>query len=132
MLVVGVRQRVMPLLGTRQGFVATSLIMTVLGSATTIVAPIVLKPADFAQFALLSAMFMYTTDFDLGLSRLADRVLHSAHFPYTFSDLVVARLTLCVGVSALMFVIGCCFGGAMATAGLAGVMFMAANGPLSY
>ena len=50
-------------------------ILTVLGAATTLLAPMILDAAAFGAFALLTSLFQYASAADMGLSQLADRHL---------------------------------------------------------
>ena len=54
-------------------YALSTLIVTVLGSATTLIAPALLTPSEFASFVLLASFFQLTSRLDFGLSELADR-----------------------------------------------------------
>lgn len=54
-------------------YALSTLIITVLGSATTLLAPALLTSSQFAAFILLASFFQLTSRLDFGLSELADR-----------------------------------------------------------
>jgi O-antigen/teichoic acid export membrane protein len=107
---------------------------TIAGSGTTIAAPIVLDPASFAHFALLMSIFQYVGDLDLGLSRLMDRRM-SGSGAKRLEELrlfMIARSCVAACVSVLVLVVALGSGVLTAVAGMAGVVFMLACGPLSF
>jgi hypothetical protein len=107
---------------------------TIAGSGTTIAAPMILDPASFARFALLMSIFQYVGDLDLGLSRLMDRKL-SGSGAKRLDDLrlfMIARSCVAACVGAFVLVVSLGTGTQTAVAGMGGVVFMLACGPLSF
>ncbi len=124
--------RMLPWLGHRLAYTLGSPLMTVAGSATTIAAPILLDPAQFASLALLTTVFMYAADFDIGLSRLADRELSTRTSKHSLGEFVVARFVICSLLCLISGIAALRFGWMFATAGIAGALFMLAQGPFSF
>lgn len=54
-------------------YAASTLFITALGSATTLLAPALLTSTEFADFILLASFFQLASRLDFGLSELADR-----------------------------------------------------------
>lgn len=110
-------------------------LLTLFGAATTIIAPMLLNATSFTRFALLSSVFVYLAEFDLGLARLSDRLLPSLT-ANDATDLVGSLLfaRYCIAVILLLFVVvlGIVSDPLMLTAGIAGIGFLLGNGPLSY
>lgn len=75
-------------------FTLSTPLLSFLGAATTIIAPMILDPSSFVSFALLLSIFQYVGDFDLGLSRLSDRVLTQGepNQQVAIAELLSARL----------------------------------------
>ena len=72
------RLRASPLLswfGKPVAYAACAPLLSVLGAGTMLVAPRLLNPASFGQFALLNSVFQFAGRGDLGLSQMCDRDL---------------------------------------------------------
>ena len=67
-------------LGRPGAYAGGALVLTLLGSATTLMAPRLLDPTSFGSFALMTTLFTYAGRADLGLSQLADKLI-PAHQP---------------------------------------------------
>ena len=126
------RQRLLPCLGKPLAYTFSSSLITVASSVTTISAPILLTPTQFASFTLLTTVFMYTADFDIGLARLADRDLSTRQPKHSLDEFVVARFVICLLLCLGTIIAAVYFGALLAIAGIAGAMFMLTNGPFSY
>jgi hypothetical protein len=109
-------------------------VLVLAGAATTIVAPMLLAPPAFLSFTLLMAVFQLLCNFDLGLGRLVDRRFsdpeHASHA--AAQDVISARflvaLAMLVGTACLVPILGIDY----FLAGLAGIAFMLAIGPLAF
>jgi O-antigen/teichoic acid export membrane protein len=109
-------------------------LLTVMGAATTIAAPVLLTPADFIEFALLFSLFQYISDFDLGLSRLMDRRFPAQDPASRLAEyglFSVARFWVAAAISIVVLAAGA-INPLVAVAGLGGVAFMISNGPVGY
>lgn len=113
-------------------------ILSVLGAATTLLAPRLLDPAAFGVFALLTSLFLYAGKTDLGLSQLADREIAVREMDLTESAIAIMRLlwittltVILVGASAGYFGAGWMEASPTATvlAITGGALAMVANGP---
>ena len=60
-------------------YAISTLIITGLSSATTLLAPALLTASQFASFVLLASFFQLASRLDFGLSELADRYGHNPH-----------------------------------------------------
>ncbi|MEN9753727.1 MAG: hypothetical protein RLZ07_109 [Pseudomonadota bacterium] len=78
-------------------YVLSTLILTVLSSATTLAAPALLTADQFASFVLLASFFQLTARLDFGLSELADRYGHSSDNAHEHSNqLIQARWLIAI------------------------------------
>jgi O-antigen/teichoic acid export membrane protein len=112
--------------------------LTLMGAATTVLAPSLLGPVRFGQFVLLTSVFQYTSDFDLGLSRLTDRViaLPTKKEPqYSIGDVIWARLLIATLSWLAAFFITLSFDeqwrGLSLLTITGGLLFMISNGPVA-
>ncbi len=105
-------------------------ILTLTGAITNIIAPLLLAPALFGQFVLLASVFQYAGDFDLGLSRLTDRLI-----PQTDSghDLLWTRIGIgvCLWVGMALTSTLITDGWQLMIAVTGGLAFMLSNGMVS-
>jgi hypothetical protein len=131
-MAISAPKRPLSWLGKPLAYTLGSPLMMIAGSATTIAAPILLTPAQFASLSLLATVFMYAADFDIGLSKLADRELSSYSPRHSLPEFVVARFVICVLLCLITALAGLYLGGLFAIAGIAGACFMLTNGPFSY
>jgi hypothetical protein len=120
-------------LNSRIVYAISATTMTAAGAATTIVAPMLLDAPSFTYFALLSSIFSYLSEFDLGLARLSDRVLPSQ----TADDAVTSAGLLlfaryCVAASLLAIGFAWVSDPLMLVAGAGGISYLLGNGPLSF
>jgi hypothetical protein len=108
-------------------------LLTIAGAATTIAAPILLDATSFGQFALLISIFQYGTDFDLGLARLADRLLHRSDIDVvaTLESILLGRLAVAGGLAIVVSILGVFYGLLAILSGLAGIAVMLTNGPIT-
>jgi O-antigen/teichoic acid export membrane protein len=113
-------------------------ILTLLGAATTVLAPRLLEPAQFGQFVLLVSVFQYVSEFDLGLSRLTDRAmaLPPGQRPdCTATELLWSRLWIAGTIWITAVVVSRWLGQPWSKLTLiavsGGVMFMVSNGPVA-
>lgn len=126
-------------------------LMTIAGAGTTLLAPMLLSPAEFGAFALISTLFQVIAASDLGMSQLADRRLartdQPARDPHRQSaspvglhdDLLALRYVLAlvvIGVGAPLASLALGHDShvpvvATAAAVIAGAAFMANNGMVS-
>lgn len=108
--------------------------MSALGAATTVMAPMLLQASSFTRFALLNSVFTYLSEFDFGLSRLADRQLPQATDDVTglMGRLLAARYAIAALLALLVIAIGPLIDPLMVLTGLGGVGFLIGNGPLSF
>lgn len=60
-------------LGNPAAYAIGAVLLTAVSAGTTVLAPRLLQPAEFGAFALLTSLFAYAGQSDLGLSQLADR-----------------------------------------------------------
>lgn len=107
--------------------------LTALGAASTVIAPILLDKIQFGLFALLLSLFQYISLFDLGLSRLCDKWLtqQDGGAEELVGELLSARLIISVvlcGIAILSYFIASPL---TAVAIIAGVLAMVSNGPIS-
>jgi hypothetical protein len=107
--------------------------LMLLGAATTIIAPIILNPAQFIDFSLAMAVFQYLCYFDFGMARLTDRHFSQPNSSAAlYRDLTVTRLILAgillIGLLCLSPLIGTLF----TLAGIGGVFFMLTLGQMAY
>jgi hypothetical protein len=113
-------------------------IFTIMGAATTIVAPMILHPAAFITFSLAMVVFQYLGDFDLGLNRLIDRrfavVSDVVGTPSTdlIGDITVARCAISLGVCAVVLCLSPVIGVLYTLAGIGGTCFMLTVGPIAF
>ena len=105
-------------------------ITMIAGASATIAAPMVLDPVSFVTFSLLTSLFQYIGDFDLGLQRLTDRLCSSSG-QIDFAMLTAVRLTIGACVAIAVLIVSLFTGPLTAVAGLAGVAFMIAVGPVA-
>ena len=112
-------------------------VLTLAGAGTTLLAPMLLDPAAFGAFALLSILFQYTAAADLGLSQLADR--SAASGADDAAAILRARWRMALVIAGLGAPLAAAFAWgtgslpiiATGLAVLAGAAFMAGNGPVS-
>jgi O-antigen/teichoic acid export membrane protein len=108
-------------------------ILSVAGSVTTVIAPMLLDPIQFGRFVIMASIFQYVADFDLGLSRLTDRIIPQ-HGDSMAGDLLGTRVWLGVGLwlGALLISLSL-FDNSWQTiiALSAGLMFMVSNGAVA-
>lgn len=111
-------------------------VVVLAGAGTTLLAPMLLDPAAFGAFALLTTMFQYTGAADLGLSQLADRRI-VAERASDGDDILRARWQLALWLAAIATPAAALVAWgtglpvvATALAVLAGCAFMAGNGPV--
>ena len=86
-------------------YALSSLVLTVLSSATTLLAPRILSETEFAAFVVLTSFFQMTSRFDLGLSERADQ--HSARRMSLMNgsdSLIAARFVIAASIFALSFI----------------------------
>jgi hypothetical protein len=121
-------------LSNRAAFLVCTPLLTAAGAATTVIAPMLLTAASFTQFALLSSVFTYLSEFDLGLGRFSDRILpgqNPAEATASAAPMLLARyiiaFTLFVGL-----IIAFRADPLMLLAAIGGIGFLCANGPLSF
>jgi hypothetical protein len=117
-------------LQNRFTYIVLTPLLTLTGAATTIAAPMLLDPTSFGDFALLSSIFLYTTDFDLGLSRLSDRLLSTSNDASIVSDLLIARYSVASILAIFMLTLGYFTNFLIIVAGFAGIALMLSNGPM--
>ena len=78
-------------------YVLSTLILTVLSSATTLAAPALLTADQFASFVLLASFYQLAARLDFGLSELADRYGHSSDNAHEHSNhLIQARWLIAI------------------------------------
>jgi O-antigen/teichoic acid export membrane protein len=106
-------------------------LLTALGAATTIVAPMVLDPVGFGVFALLLSIFQYVSTFDLGLSRLSDKLLTQPgrNVPDVMNALLLARFVVGAIVAIIVLALYRLIDDLMVVTALAGAAAMLSNGP---
>ena len=111
-------------------------VVVLAGAGTTLLAPMLLDPAAFGAFALLTTLFQYTAAADLGLSQLADRRV-AAERAGDGIDILRARWRLALWLAAIATPAAALAAWATglpvvatALAVLAGAAFMAGNGPV--
>jgi O-antigen/teichoic acid export membrane protein len=130
---ISVRRRPCSWLAHPLGYTIAAPLMMFAGAVTTIIAPMLLQPSEFAKFALLLSVFQYLCDYDLGLSRLMDREFTQRTHAHSLSEFLSVRVCVAILFSSIILV--CAFATGddrVAIAGLSGVMFMLAQGPLLY
>jgi hypothetical protein len=113
-------------------YLVCSPLLMITGAATTVIAPMLLDPASFTHFALLTSMFTYLSEFDLGLARLSDRLLPGQAEPEAEAiggRLLFARYCIAGILLLSLLVLATPL---MLLAGAGGVAMLLANGPLSY
>ncbi len=131
------RHRAIAWMESPLAFSALVPILTLAGAGTTLLAPMLLDPAAFGAFALLSILFQYTAATDLGLSQLADR--SAAKDAGNSAAILSARWRMAILVASLGVPAAAAFAWwsgslpilATGLAVLAGAAFMAGNGPVS-
>lgn len=113
-------------------FTVSSPILTILGAVSTIVAPILLDPASFAEFALMISIFQYVSDFDLGLGRLCDRLLSSpdTNTVAAMDMLLMARFGVAIIVAVIAIIAGYFTHYLTTVSAFAGISVMLSNGPI--
>ena len=104
---------------------------TAAGSVTTIVALMLLDPRSFVKFALLVSIFQYTGDFDLGLSRLSDRLFASTD-PANISTVLVGRFAVALCLVLVVLAASLFTGMLTFVAGVGGIGLMISNGPVAF
>ena len=120
-------------LSNRIAFMVCSPFLTLAGAATTVLAPMLLDAASFTRFALLSSVFTYLSEFDLGLARLSDRLL-----PHQVAEVAVSLtgsllfVRYCIAILLLVLVAMSSGDPLMLVAGAGGIAMLLGNGPLSY
>lgn len=108
-------------------------LLTALGAASTIIAPILLNTIEFGLFALMLSLFQYVSLFDLGLSRLCDKWLTQSRTDTSdiAGELLSARLIVGIGLGAVAILSYFVASGLTAIAIFAGTAAMLSNGPIS-
>jgi beta-glucanase (GH16 family)/O-antigen/teichoic acid export membrane protein len=129
-------------LGQPVTYALGALLLTLLGSGATLMAPRLLDPAAFGTFALLTSLFTYAGRADLGLSQLADKQIPGR--PTTIATRaaleilnalwVVGTIVLAATLPLVLLFTGKdatlpMLGTMLAVAG--GIMAMIANGPVT-
>lgn len=114
-------------------------VLTLMGAATTIIAPMILDPAAFVTFSLAMVMFQYLGDFDLGLNRLIDRRFAVAKSPTNqqsdaeaIGDITIARFAIALTIIAALLCAAPFIGSVYTLAGIGGVGFMLTIGPIAF
>lgn len=127
------RRRPFSWLGNPIGYTICGPLATIAGAGTTIAAPILLDPVSFLNFALLMSIFQYVGDFDIGLSRLMDRVFSGqSTSPLDLQLFLIARLVVAACVSAFMLFAWLNGRTLIAAVGMAGVAVMLSFGPVAF
>ncbi|MGV2184429.1 family 16 glycosylhydrolase [Rhizobium rhizogenes] len=117
-----------------------TLLLTMLGSGTTLMAARLLDPVQFGTFALLTSLFTYASRADLGMSQLADKripgksnaIAEHAGLEILVTLWIVGAIALAASISVVLLVDGFgvdlpILGATFAITG--GIMGMIANGP---
>jgi O-antigen/teichoic acid export membrane protein len=118
-------------LHSRSAYTTLAPILTIAGAATTVAAPMLLQPAAFGSYILLLSIFQYTADFDLGLSRLADRTLSQQVSTENLTAFFIARIYVAITMAVVLATIAAFTGWLTAVVGLTGIAFMLSNGPVA-
>lgn len=127
-------------LGRPVTYALGALVLTVLGSGATLLAPRLLEPAAFGTFALLTSLFTYAARADFGLSQLADKQIPGRAGGEALKaglDILNALWLVGFGLLAMLLPLVALFGEnvlpkfdtTLAIAG--GIMAMIANGPVT-
>ncbi|MFT4180403.1 MAG: family 16 glycosylhydrolase [Rhizobium sp.] len=119
-----------------------TLLLTMLGSGTTLMAARLLDPVQFGTFALLTSLFTYASRADLGMSQLADKripgrsndVAAHAGLEILVTLWIVGAIALAGSLSIVLLVDG--FGMDLPVLGatfaiIGGITGMIANGPVT-
>jgi O-antigen/teichoic acid export membrane protein len=116
------------------GYAICGPLATIAGAGTTIAAPALLDPASFARFVLLISILQYVSDFDLGLSRLMDRIFsgRDSNQEGILRSFLLARLCVAACICALVLIAALGSGPLTAVAGITGVVVMLSCGPIAY
>lgn len=83
----------------RRAYGLAAPILTLFGAGTAAAAPALLSPAEFGRYLLISGLFQYAAQLDLGLSTLTDRTLAlpaALRSPWSIADLLWSRLAICL------------------------------------
>lgn len=91
-------------LGRSGAYAIGAALLTVLSSATAILAPMLLAPAAFGTFALLTTLFQIAGKSDLGLSQLADRELATNSDLHSDQAESIIKARWVMGLFVLVFV----------------------------
>lgn len=118
----------------RRAYIVCTPLLAIVGAVTTIIAPRLLDPASFAQFALLNSVYLYVAEFDLGLGRLSDRLLPVADDAHMLTgSLLRVRYYLAVLLLLVTLTIGFFLTNWWSVlAAFAGIALMLANGPYAF
>lgn len=127
-------------LGRPMAYALGALVLTILGSGATLLAPRLLEPAAFGTFALLTSLFTYAGRADFGLSQLADKQIPGrANGEALKAGLDILNALWLVGFCLLAMILPLValfgenvlpkFDTTLAIAG--GIMAMIANGPVT-
>jgi O-antigen/teichoic acid export membrane protein len=120
------------LLENPKTFTLIAPVVTLAGAATTIIAPMVLHPADFIRFTLAMVVFQYFGDFDLGLSRLIDRRFTKPNVQSSLvRDVSCGRFIIAAAAVLVLLALLLVVDPIYSLAGLGGVGFMLTNGPIA-
>ena len=91
-------------LGKPAAYAIGAPVMNVIGAVTTVLAPMILEPAVFGAFALLTVLFQNAMYFDLGLSQLGDKILGANGIVThaVIEDLVQARWPIAMAAASFL------------------------------
>lgn len=122
----------------RRAYGLAAPLLTLLGACTAAAAPAILHPAAFGRYLLISGLFQYAAQLDLGLSSLTDRALAlpvALRTNWSVADLLWSRLVICIlGLAvgaAMTLAVDSRFRTSVFLALLAGMAFMLSDGAVA-